>query len=296
MDEIRLMQSMNFEFLRPENETLANLAGLAEAVLFIDPGSALTRVRSFAEELTKAIYKEERLPRVPRAGFYELVKNPVFEDCVSKSLIHQINYLRVLGNDPAHGATGELRNAQIALGTAHQLATYMAVKYYGKSPKSIPPFKDIPDPTQKMSQLNQSVSAYEKDLKKQQDELERVVAELEKERIKNAAKAEEPTEPEQTKRKQQSQAVADSLNWNEAKTRQQLIDAMLIQAGWDISNPDKVGQEYEVAFPNNPSGKGFVDYVLWGDNGQPLAVVEAKKSGNKSLHAGREQARLYADA
>jgi type I restriction enzyme R subunit len=61
MDESKRMQSMNFEFLRPENETLANLAGLAEAVLFIDPGSALTRVRSFAEELTKAIYKEERL-------------------------------------------------------------------------------------------------------------------------------------------------------------------------------------------------------------------------------------------
>ena len=296
MNGHNLMESMNFEFLRSDNETLANLAGLAEAVLFIDPGSALTRARSFAEEVTKSIYKEERLPRLPRANFYDLIKNPVFEDCVSKSLIHQINFLRVQGNDPAHGAEGDLRSAQIAMGTAHQLATYMAVKYYGKSQSNIPPFKDIPDPTQKMSQLNQSVSAYEKDLKKQQEELERVVAELEKERIKNAAKAEEPTEPEQTKRKQQSQAVADSLNWNEAKTRQQLIDAMLIQAGWDISNPDKVGQEYEVVFPNNPSGKGFVDYVLWGDNGQPLAVVEAKKSGNKSLQAGREQARLYADA
>jgi type I restriction enzyme R subunit len=296
MDESKRMQSMNFEFLRPENETLANLAGLAEAVLFIDPGSALTRVRSFAEELTKAIYKEERLPRVPRAGFYELVKNPVFEDCVSKSLIHQINYVRVLGNDPAHGATGELRNAQMALGTAHQLATYMAVKYYGKSQKSIPTFQDIPDPTQKLSQLNKSVSAYEKDLKKQQEELERVVAELEKERIKSAATEDTPNSDGKKHRKQQSQAVADSLQWNEAKTRSMLIDAMLIQAGWDVTDSDQVGQEVEVAFPNNPSGKGYVDYVLWGDNGQPLAVVEAKKSGNTNLQAGREQARLYADA
>lgn len=32
-----------------------------------------------------------------------------------------------------------------------------------------------------------------------------------------------------------------------------------------------------------------------GDNGQPLAVIEAKKSGNVSLQAGREQARMYAD-
>lgn len=290
------MQSMNFEFLRPENETLANLAGLAEAVLYIDPGSALTRARSFAEELTKAIYKEERLPRVPRAGFYDLVKDPVFEDCVSKSLIHQINYLRVLGNDPAHGATGELRNAQMALGTAHQLATYMAVKYYGKRQQNIPAFQDIPDPTQKLVQFNKSVSAYEKDLKKQQEELERVVAELEKERVKTAASLQAPDITGQTHRKQQSQAVADSLQWSEAKTRTLMIDAMLIQAGWDVADSDAVGQEFEVKFPNNPSGKGFVDYVLWGDNGQPLAVVEAKKSGNASLHAGREQARLYAQA
>ena len=63
MDRIAYMKSVNFEFLRTGNELLANLAGLAEAVLHIDPGSALTRLRSFAEELTKAIYKEERLPR-----------------------------------------------------------------------------------------------------------------------------------------------------------------------------------------------------------------------------------------
>ena len=63
MDRVAYMKSVNFEFLRTGNELLASLAGLAEAVLHIDPGSALTRLRSFAEELTKAIYKEERLPR-----------------------------------------------------------------------------------------------------------------------------------------------------------------------------------------------------------------------------------------
>ncbi len=75
------MKSISFEFLRPGNQLLANLAGLAEAVLHIDPGSALTRLRSFAEELTKAIYKEELLPRMPQSSFYDLVKDPVFVDC-----------------------------------------------------------------------------------------------------------------------------------------------------------------------------------------------------------------------
>ncbi|MCX2782239.1 DEAD/DEAH box helicase family protein [Microbulbifer thermotolerans] len=289
------MKSVNFEFLRPENDLLANLGGLAEAVLHIDPGSTLTRLRSFAEELTKAIYKEELLPRMPQASFYELVKSPVFESCVSKSLIHQINFLRIQGNDTAHGAKGELRNAQMALATAHQLAMYMGIKYYGKKKEEIPAFADVQDPTATLNRLQKSVASYEKELQKQQEELERVIEQLERERTKNIEKLEPPAGPDQQKRKRQSQQVADSLQWSEAKTRAQMIDTMLLQAGWDVKNPDQVGQEYKVDFPDNPSGKGYVDYVLWGDNGQPLAVVEAKKSGNTSLQAGREQARLYAD-
>lgn len=290
------MKSTNFEFLRPENALLANLGGLAEAVLHIDPGSALTRLRSFAEELTKAIYKEELLPRMPQSSFYELIKSPVFEDCVSKSLIHQINFLRIQGNDTAHGAEGELRNAQMAVGTAYQLAMYMGIKYYGKKKNEIPAFQEVKDPTATLNQLQTSVSSYEKELQKQQEELQRVMDQLERERTKNSDMLEAPSKPDQQKRKQQSQQVADSLQWNEAKTRAMLIDAMLLQAGWDIQNKALVGQEVEVQFPNNPSGKGYVDYVLWGDNGQPLAVIEAKKSGNTNLQAGREQARLYADA
>jgi type I restriction enzyme R subunit len=296
MERIIFMKSENFEFLRPENELLANLGGLAEAVLHIDPGSALTRLRSFAEELTKGIYKEERLPRMPQSSFYELVRNSVFEDCVSKSLIHQINFLRIQGNDTAHGAEGDIRNAQIALGTAHQLACYIALKYYGKKSEDFSTLKDIKDPTAELNKLQKSVSTYQKELNKQQEELQRVIDELERERTKNIEKLEAPAKPDQQKRKQQSQQVADSLQWNEAKTRTMLIDAMLLQAGWDIGNSEQVGQEFEVVFPNNPSGKGYVDYVLWGDNGQPLAVIEAKKSGNTNLQAGREQARLYADS
>jgi type I restriction enzyme R subunit len=44
----------------------------------------------------------------------------------------------------------------------------------------------------------------------------------------------------------------------------------------------------------NADGKGFVDYVLWGDDGLPLAVVEAKRT-RKSAHLGQQQAKLYAD-
>src|SRR6266568_5159468 len=44
----------------------------------------------------------------------------------------------------------------------------------------------------------------------------------------------------------------------------------------------------------NEQGKGFVDYVLWGNDGLPLAIVEAKRT-KKSAQIGQQQAKLYAD-
>jgi type I restriction enzyme R subunit len=44
----------------------------------------------------------------------------------------------------------------------------------------------------------------------------------------------------------------------------------------------------------NSAGKGFVNYVLWGDDGKPLALLEAKRT-RKDATVGRQQAKLYAD-
>ena len=290
------MQSHNFEFLRLHNESLANLGGLAEAVMYVDPGSALTRLRSFAEELTKSIYKEERLPRVPQATFYDLMKDRVFETCVNRSLTHQINFLRINGNDAAHGAEGELRNAQMALGTAHQLGMYLAIKYYGIKKADIADLKEIKDSSVELKKLKQSVGEYKSALNHKADEVDKLLEELDVARAKAQENLAKPTEQEQQQKQQQSQGVADSLQWNEAKTRALLIDAMLSQAGWDVKDPKQVGIEFEVQHQDTVSGKGYVDYVLWGENGQPLAVVEAKKFGQTNLQAGREQARLYAES
>ena len=44
----------------------------------------------------------------------------------------------------------------------------------------------------------------------------------------------------------------------------------------------------------NASGEGFVDYVLWGDDGKPLGLVEAKRT-KRDPRVGQQQAKLYAD-
>lgn len=290
------MKSINFEFLRPHSANLAELGALAEAVLFIDPGSALTRLRGFAEEVTKTIYHLERLPRLPQSNFADLLRNPSFTSSISPALTHQIDFLRFQGNETAHGALGDKRKAQVALGTAHQLACYMALKYYRLKQADLPSFTNIADPMLEVQKLKKSLSASEKQLKEQQEQLQQAIEALERERTKQAERLPELNAQEAAQRQTQSQVVADSLQWDEAKTRRLLIDAMLEQAGWDISDKARVGIEVPVDYPANISGKGRADYVLWGDNGQPLAVIEAKKSGNTHLQAGREQARLYADA
>lgn len=92
---------------------------------------------------------------------------------------------------------------------------------------------------------------------------------------------------------------------NEKETRLQLIDPALRRAGWTVLNEKHIIEKNKacietpvVGMPKtmeNPTGNGFVDYVLFGDDGKPLAVVEAKKS-IVNEEQGRVQACLYADA
>ncbi len=92
--------------------------------------------------------------------------------------------------------------------------------------------------------------------------------------------------------RKRNESVPDKHDYNEAETRDQWIDLLLHEAGWDLDQPQDT--EYEVAGMPSPSGVGFVDYVLWGKNGVPLALVEAKRT-RKSPHVGQQQAKLYAD-
>lgn len=68
------------------------------------------------------------------------------------------------------------------------------------------------------------------------------------------------------------------------------------QMGWKFSGADAdVQEEYPVEGMAGVLGQmGYVDYVLFGKDGLPLAVVEAKRS-SKDPNIGRKQAVLYAD-
>jgi type I restriction enzyme R subunit len=93
--------------------------------------------------------------------------------------------------------------------------------------------------------------------------------------------------------KAEKKEAEDTHDYDESATRDLFIDLLLREAGWTFSKPG-YDTEYPVTGMPNKKGEGFVDYVLWGDDGKPLGVVEAKRT-RRDGREGQQQARLYAD-
>ena len=228
------MQSQNFEFLREQFPLLADLGALAETVVYTDPGSTTTRLRAFAEEVVKSIYELEDLARPQRASFLELLTAPDFKNSMTSSLLYKLDYLRQQGNLTAHGALGNQKTAFACLGTAFGIGQYLMVNYHQVSQEALPQFKNI-----------EKHSATEKELNLQFEENQKLREELDKERLKNL-RIEKITAELAQQKQARSSHVAQSLQWNEEKTRKFIIDNMVLTAGWDITDPQQVQLEFPV--------------------------------------------------
>ncbi|MGB0230901.1 MAG: type I restriction endonuclease, partial [Pseudohongiellaceae bacterium] len=138
------------------------------------------------------------------------------------------------------------------------------------------------------SKENSEQAKLEAEKKETQSKLEAALAELEK------VKANYQAIEVSASSKEKGQKVADALKYDEATTRKRIIDVALAEAGWDIEKTQDVTLEQEVQHQPTTSSIGYIDYVLWDDNGKPLAVIEAKKT-SVSEQQGKKQAELYAD-
>ena len=92
--------------------------------------------------------------------------------------------------------------------------------------------------------------------------------------------------------KKRNAETPDAHDYSEAETRDYFIDLLLKEAGWALDKPQD--REYPVTGMPNEKGEGFVDYVLWGDDGKPLGLVEAKRT-KRDARVGQRQAELYAN-
>ncbi|WP_346935516.1 DEAD/DEAH box helicase family protein [Clostridium sp.] len=90
--------------------------------------------------------------------------------------------------------------------------------------------------------------------------------------------------------------ITDDLGLTEEDTRKLIIDIMLKDVGWDVNDENFVELEFEVnGYNANPSGTGRIDYLLKNKKGDPIAIIEAKKTSVDPL-TGKKQAKLYADS
>jgi type I restriction enzyme, R subunit len=287
------MSSANFEILRDRWPELAELGRFAEAYAHADPASALLKLRLFAETLTKRIYRDLRLPQPDQPAFVDLLKNDTFAAITPKVVLDKLHGLRIHGNKAAHGEQARAQGALWLLKEAHDLARWLSVQYGGRKANEVPAFKQPEAP--------QAVQARERRqilerLAAQEAQMDALLRELDATR--QAATAAEKKAEELQALAVTANAAANALQFDEATTRTRLIDSFLAGVGWDVAagsaSTAEVGKEVEVAHQPTDSSIGYADYVLWDDNGNPLAVIEAKKT-SVDPENGRHQAKLYAD-
>ena len=279
--------SVNFAFLKQEFPHVAESASYAEHHVYGDPRASCFHARHALERLVKRVYKVEKTlspPKVTNLDAY--LSEPAFRAIVPEVVWKKAEYIRQAGNVAVHG--NRTPAPEQALNVVRELAhvlywagrTYLrkgAENLHGKTfDESLVPTLEpgaTPASVAELDALKSKLDAADDARKEIEGELEAL-----RERL-AAIKAE-------------NEIVPETRDWNESTTRRLIIDLALERAGWPLDQEHD--REYEVTGMPNASGLGYADYVLWGDDGKPLAVVEAKKTTVEPAE-GRQQAKLYAD-
>ncbi len=297
MDSI-IMKSTNFEFLRKRWPELASLGGFAEHYAATDPAGAMVKLRTFVESLIQRIYDEKGLPRPFTTSLYDLMTSKEFKAAIPSVVINVFHSIRKVGNRAAHGISISAIIAQEHLKDAFDLGRWLYI-ISGGSRENCSDFQLPPAPKkdEAVSGADESGKRLVKEkLTSQEIEMQALLVDLESTRLKTQVAEKKIEELEAIL--SSGKAAADALGFDEASTRKRLIDIELVAVAWNVAadgaNTAEVTQEEEVRHQPTKTGTGYADYVLWDDNGLPLAVIEAKKTA-KSAELGQEQARLYAD-
>lgn len=281
----------NFEYLLDKKgySEFAQAAVEAEKALAISPASVAIHARKALELGVKFIYSVEPSLTIPyKDNLSALIHNYCFKDMIGLNLFHLIKFIVRLGNVAVHsGSPVQAEDAILSLRNLHSFCDWIDYSYSEDYQQVDFDVNILPKPaseSQNKQQLQKMADALDKksqsleELKKLNEDLMNQLQELKQVNI------------------QQRVFQVDEIS--EAETRNRYIDLALMEAGWRIAGaqvklPNCYTEVPVAGMPNN-SGNGYVDYVLYGQDQMPLAVVEAKKTSVDAM-AGSYQAKLYAD-
>ena len=288
-----------FAFLDAEFKALASLAKKAETFALSDPRNACFHARLALETAVKWMYERDSSLKKPYdTSLAALIHEPTFRKLTGNAIVAKARLIKDYGNSAAHDARALKPDA--AINAVRELfhVCFWLMRTYARDAKPAADLTFDPGALEKSLTITASTVAQ---IKEQSDRL--AAAEKERERAEEAllrsdAKREE-VEAENARQKAEIAALKkanlaspDTHDYGEAQTRDAFIDKYLREAGWPLDHTRD--REFPVTGMPNQTGKGFVDYVLWGDDGKPLAVVEAKRT-KKDARVGQQQAKLYAD-
>ncbi len=152
-----MLPASNFTFLTAQDAQLAQLGALAERHFRDDPGTAVFKLRQFAELLAKTIAAHHALYFGERETFEETLRRLSYERIIPKKAADLFHALRKAGNRAAHGIAGSHSDGLSALKFARQLGIWF-YRTYGKKPDFRPgPFVPPAEPIDATSALREEI-------------------------------------------------------------------------------------------------------------------------------------------
>ena len=227
------------------------------------------------------------------------IHEPSFKALAGDRLVAKARVIKKLGNTAAHGRSAvPFQKAVTSLRELFHFSYWLA-RSYAKGAKPGVALAFSADAltrttsvlTKTLAQLQEIARRFAETVKARADaEAKRLASEEDRAKLETELAA---LHAEIAKVKAVNAALPDTHDYSESETRDAFIDILLSEAGWVFSKPGQ-DTEFRVTGMPNAKGEGFVDYVLWGDDGKPLGIVEAKRS-RKDARTGQQQAKLYAD-
>ncbi|MBN4079334.1 DEAD/DEAH box helicase family protein [Beggiatoa alba] len=292
-------KTSNFSFLKEHWAFLLQDAQQVEGYALRDPRAASIYARRTLEIALKWLFTNDTALKHPyEKSLAAMIHEPTFARNIRQGLFHDIKFIHRLGNVAVHGdqsiSEQEGLKATIAL---HQFLGWLARVYSrdGAKPEQFA-IALIPKAEPETPQLTvQQLEKIQDELKAKDEAAEAANKKLTQSETELAKLKEQLTLLQQVK--ETNQKTIGSDEYTEAQTRELIIDVMLREASWDPKA--KNVEEFEVldCMPTKSgerTGTGYVDYVLWGDDGKPVALVEAKRT-RSDAQMGKRQAELYAD-